>query len=47
MMNYTVNEELHKLESLETGSVILECKEGPFVEHEVEGMMAVKGEGCD
>ena len=27
----------HKLESLESGSVIFECKEGPFVEHEVEG----------
>ena len=26
----------HKLESLESGSVIFECKEGPFVEHEVE-----------
>ena len=24
----------HKLESLEPGSVIFECKEGPFVEHE-------------
>ena len=28
----------HKLESLEPGSVIFECKEGPFVEHEVEGV---------
>lgn len=27
----------HKLESLESGSVIFECKEGAFVEHEVEG----------
>ena len=27
----------HKLESLEPDSVIFECKEGPFVEHEVEG----------
>ena len=27
----------HKLESLEAGSVVFECKEGPFVEHEVEG----------
>ena len=33
----------HKLESLESGSVIFECKEGPFVEHEVEGVMEVKG----
>ena len=29
----------HKLESLESGSVIFECKEGPFVEHEVEGVL--------
>ena len=29
----------HKLESLEAGSVIFECKEGPFVEHEVEGIL--------
>ena len=27
----------HKLESLKSGSVVFECKEGPFVEHEVEG----------
>ena len=27
----------HKLESLELGSVVFECKEGPFVEDEVEG----------
>ena len=33
----------HNLESLETGSVIFECKEGPFVPHEVEGVMTVKG----
>lgn len=32
----------HKLESLEAGSVIFECKEGPFVEHEVEGVLEVK-----
>ena len=31
----------HKLESLEPGSVIFECKEGPFVEHEVEGILIV------
>ena len=30
------------LESLESGSVIFECKEGPFVEHEVEGVLEVK-----
>ena len=29
----------HKLEPLESGSVIFECKEGPFVPHEVEGVM--------
>ena len=34
----------HKLESLESGSVIFECKEGPFVEHEVEGVLEVKSE---
>jgi len=33
----------HKLESLESGSVVFECKEGPFVEHEVEGILTVKG----
>ena len=31
----------HKLESLESGSVIFECKEGPFVPHEVEGVLIV------
>ena len=29
----------HKLESLEFGSVIFECKEGPFVPHEEEGVL--------
>ena len=29
----------HKLESLESGSVIFERKEGPFVEHEEEGVL--------
>ena len=29
----------HTLESLEAGSVIFECKEGPFVEHEVDGIL--------
>ncbi len=29
----------HKLESLESGSVIFECKEGPFVPHEEEGVL--------
>ena len=30
-----------KLESLEAGSVVFECEEGPFVEHEVEGILNV------
>jgi cupin fold WbuC family metalloprotein len=29
----------HNLEFLEPNSVIFECKEGPFVEHEVEGVL--------
>ncbi len=29
----------HTVEALEPGSVIFECKEGPFVEHEVEGIL--------
>ena len=29
----------HKLEAVEQDSVIFECKEGPFVEHEVEGVL--------
>ena len=29
----------HNVESLESGSVFFECKEGPFVEHEVEGVL--------
>ena len=37
----------HKLESLELGCVVFECKEGAFVEHEVEGILEVKSEGCD
>lgn len=37
----------HKLESLESGSVVFECKEGPFVPHEVEGKLEEKSEGCD
>lgn len=31
----------HKLESLEPGSVIFECKEGPFVKHEEEGILTI------
>ena len=33
----------HNVESLESGSVFFECKEGPFVKHEVEGILTVKG----
>ena len=29
----------HNLESLESGSVFFECKEGPFVPHEVDGIL--------
>lgn len=32
----------HNLESLEPDSVIFECKEGPFVPHEVEGILQLK-----
>ena len=31
----------HKLESLETNSVIFECKEGPFVPHEIDGILVL------
>ena len=31
----------HKLEAIES-SVIFECKQGPFVEHEVEGILEVE-----
>ena len=33
----------HNLESLEPNSVIFECKEEPFVPHEEEGILVVKG----
>lgn len=29
----------HKIESLEPGSVVFECKEGPFVPHEEDGIL--------
>ena len=32
----------HKLETMEPGSCIFECKEGPFVEHEVDGILNVE-----
>jgi len=28
-----------KQESMESGSVVFECKEGPFVPHEIDGIM--------
>ena len=31
----------HTIEAMEADSVIFECKEGPFVEHEVDGMLSV------
>ena len=31
----------HNVECLESGSVIFECKEGPFVEHEIDGILEV------
>lgn len=31
----------HKLESLEPASVIFECKSGPYVPHEEEGILAL------
>ena len=31
----------HTVEALEPGSVIFECKEGPFVPHEEEGILIV------
>lgn len=32
----------HNLEAIEPNSVIFECKEGPFVPHEAEGILEVK-----
>ena len=32
----------HKLESLESGSCIFECKEGPFVKQEEEGILTLR-----
>lgn len=32
----------HNLESLEPNSVIFECKEGPFVSHEAEGILKIE-----
>ena len=33
----------HTIEALEPNSVIFECKKGPFVEHEIDGILTVKG----
>ena len=33
----------HTIEAMEPDSVIFECKEGPFVEHEVDGILTVHG----
>ncbi len=33
----------HNVECLESGSVFFECKEGPFVPHEEEGILHLKG----
>ena len=35
----------HKLEAIEPGSCIFECKQGPFVEHEVDGILNVEKKG--
>ena len=32
----------HKLEAIEPGSCIFECKQGPFVPHEKDGILNVK-----
>ena len=32
----------HKLEAIEPNSVIFECKEGPFVEHEKDGVLRLQ-----
>ncbi len=32
----------HKVESLESGSCFFECKEGPFVPHEEEGVLRLQ-----
>ena len=31
----------HTIEAMEPDSCIFECKEGPFVEHEVDGILTV------
>ena len=36
----------HSVESLEPGSVIFECKEGPFIPHEEEGVLSTPAGGA-
>jgi len=47
-MNYnfhhSLDDKCHRfLNAVEPDSVIFECKEGPFVPHEEEGILTVKG----
>ena len=35
----------HTIEAIEPGSCIFECKQGPFVEHEVDGILNVEKKG--
>ena len=35
----------HTIEAIETNTVIFECKEGPFVPHEVEGILPLDFNG--
>jgi hypothetical protein len=37
--------EWHSVESLETGTMIIEVKEGPFIPHEIGGILKVKMRG--
>ena len=39
MGQYGINIPKNVWHTLESGSVIFECREGPFVEHEVEGVL--------
>lgn len=42
--NYAVNinaGEWHSVESLEAGTMIIEVKEGPYIPHEIGGMLKV------
>ena len=35
----------HMIEAMEANSVIFECKQGPFVEHEVDGILNLEKKG--